>query len=474
MPQSMWFAPSPAPRSGADLPSNVPVDHAEVTPAPEMNALDPNTAAVQLPTGLKLDEAQEAAMVQRALDRISELKTEMGLQDGGRCQVEGWMWEREKNQKQYDNDWLWRAALGGIFVHSNFSLNTAKRFARLMAAKTTDDLIGTDPFFACMPTQHGDPETAKEAEWYLQEQVSQSNAKESIADAEKIALIRNESVVKSSYVTRRTRFRGPATVATGPFMYQASGGNHFTPAGEPVMTPKGQYIYEKDDVIPDPNVQGLMRLQKEPDVAFRHAFEFQQFPNLDQWLIPNCADCYMRADVDGDGIEEEVWLIIDRKAKKVIWYDYLGAHLKKRPFEVIVGIEKVPNRWYGVGVFEMLDHKQTYIDTQFNRVNFKSSKNSSVRFRNVGGHAMENRPELVFGDDQVLDIEDPRFTRKTRHSFRSNLTDIDPNAMHLIELMLQAASTEVGIMGPDDGNMAGWRRRSWRPGLKAWSAPATC
>ena len=546
----MWFAPSPPPLSAADHPSNVPTDQA---PSPVLDPLNPETVAdaAGAVTSLHLSVDQESAMVQRALDRINELRSEMGIEPGGSVTSTGWAWEREKNQNQYDNDWRYRAAMGGIFSYSNFSLNIAKRYARLMAAKTTDDLIGTDPFFAAMPNQHGDPQEAKQAEWYLQEKVSQSNAKEVLADAEKIALVRNESVVKISWTSAMTKYRGPATVAVGPFLYRDQYGTHEFQPGEPVVTSRGEYIYEKDDVIADQNTEGLFRLMKEPQVQFAHALVFAKFEMLEQRLtryegldlrvldyrdflcplncaniheadinvhlfdeqheilvanygmfavssdyvnmpylsgekqpkeqqgevetsasqalnIVNCADVYMRMDVDGDGIEEEIWLVLDLRAQKAIWYDYLGNHMGKRPFEVITGVEKVPNRWYGTGVFEMLAHKQLYIDTQFNRVNFKSSKSSSVRFRVKNAVAQwKSGQKVVVGDDQIFDVEDPRFDAKNPPLYQVNLTEIDQFAMKLIELMIQAGSTEVGIVGPDDGAMSGLESTKLAAGIKS-------
>jgi|SRR5215471_7440679 len=533
-----------------------------IAPATEPNDLateiNPLERIKKIKTNLVLTKTQESAMVERALLRIDELASQTGLYLDGTGGVDDtrWMGIRKRNQDQYDNAWEWRAALGGIFEFSNFSINISKRYARLMSAKSRDDLIGTDPFFAIMPEAISDDDAAvsEAAEKFLQMKIRQSNVRASLTAGIKGALIRNEQVMKTTYVSDVTKFRGPARVAVGPFVLTGPRGDQFTPQGEPVLTPRGNYIYENDDFLPDPMVQGQFRLRKEPSVAFRYTPEYDDFPDLDQTLvhqegvdlrcvdyrdflcplnaasiheadicvhlfdeqwerlkliygmfevsepyvnqpylsgqraaktekgevsgeveaasralkIVNCADCYMRMDVDDDGIEEEVWLILDRRQKTAIWYDYLGAHLKKRPFEVLPGIEFVANRWYGTGVFEMLDHKQLYIDTQFNRVNFKSSKNSSVRFRNRNAVAQwKAGQELVFGDDQVLDIDDPRFTANTPPLFQVQLTDIDQYAMELIQLMLQAASTEVGIIGPDDGNMAGMDTTKLATGIKS-------
>src|SRR5882724_5106265 len=245
---------------------------------------DPNEQKIDV-GGLQLTPAQHDRLITRAMNRIQELREEMGIDASGMAVDNGWAWQREKNQRQYDNEWTWRRALGGIFAYSNFSLNISKRYARLMAAKTTDTLVGTDPFFSAMPTQHGSPELAKQGEWYVQEQMSQAKAKRSIKEAEKTALIRDEAVVKLSWVTNQTHFRGPIEVAIGPFAYQRSDGEPAQfGAGDPIMTPEGDYIYRDDDVFEDPNVQGLFHLGKEPAVTFRHQFEYKWFPDLDQTL----------------------------------------------------------------------------------------------------------------------------------------------------------------------------------------------
>jgi hypothetical protein len=532
----------------------------------EIDPMQPGAVAAaapraQMTTSLKLNEAQEARLLQRILDRIDEVRSEMGSIFGGGGEVEdnSWMWERQKNQLQYDNEWEWRKALGGtqktIFDYSNFSLNLSKRYCRLMAAKASDDLVGTEPFFSAMPTEQGNPDLAKQGEGYLQDEIAASNLKKRIKEAQKTALIRNEAVMKLSWVSNDTYFRGPGIVAVGPNIYETTEGVREFAAGEPIVTPKGDYIYQKDDMFEDPNVQGLARLEKEPDVAFRHKLEFAYQEDLfqtlhgytgldgraldyrdflcplnaatvheadinvhtydEQWerlkamydgfdvsatwvntpymagekapktekkeqettskilKIVNCGDTYIRCNpFEGDpgdqGHESEIWALVDLTNKKFIWYDYLGNHMPKRPFEVIPGVELVANRWYGVGVFEMLAHKQLYVDTQFNRVNFKSMKSSAVRFRIKNAVAQWKAGEqLVVGDDRTLDVEDPRFDSRNPPLFSVNLTEIDEHAMKLIELMIQAGSTEVGIVGPDDGALAGLDTTKLATGIKS-------
>lgn len=521
------------------------------------NELDPMAPiAPTFKTSLQLTPEQLDNLVQRALDRINDLRTEMGLiarDDGGL--VEGWMWQRMKNQLQYDNDWSWRKAIKGIFKFSNFSLNLSKRYTRLMAAKVTDDLVGTDPFFQVMPTEHGEPELAKQGEFFVQEGIAASNVKRNVRGGQKTALIRNECTVKLGWVNNDTHFRGPGVVAVGPFRYEGPKGDILTAPGDPIMTPKGQFIYRNDNVFEDPNTAGLFRLEKEPGVAFKYQLRYAFFDDLDQTLrgengltlrecdyrdflcplnassvheadinvhlfdeqwellkarykgfdisqafidnaytsgekqpriekaeepsvsktlkIVHCADVFIRCNPFADGpndlgVESEIWLVLDLNAQKAIWYDYLGNHMKKRPFEVIPGVEKVQNRWYGVGVFEMLQHKQDYVDTQFNRVNWASMKASSLRFRIKNAVTQwKAGQKMVFGDDTVWDIEDPRFDARNPPFFEVPPREINAEAMKLIELMIQAGSTEVGIVGPDDAAIAGLDSGQLATGIKS-------
>lgn len=499
----------------------------------------------KIKTNLRLTVERLDQLTARIIDRIAEVSSEMGLGDKGMVDANSWMWERQKHLWEYGNQWEWRKALGGIFPDSNYSVNIAKRWARLMSAKTSDDLVGTDPFFAAMPTQHGSPDLAKQVEWYTQEEIGQSNLRDTIKEAEQTAISANEAVVKVTYVLNATAMRGPATV--------------MAENGLPVVTPRGNYIYQKDDIIPDPNVQPdaagnpqAFVLKKEPNFSMPApgTAQFAKFDDLDQTLLGyqglearvldfrdflcplacnsiheadinvhlfdeeysrlkaaygnfeasedyfdstvlsgekqpkeekgeqetgskvlhkvKCADVYIRCDADGDGREEEIWAIFDRVNQKIIWMDYLGNHMKKRPFEVIPGVEKVPNRWYGVGVFEMMEHKQLYIDTQFNRVNYKSSKSSGARFRNKNAvEEWKAGDEVEIGGDNIYNIIDPRFDSKNPPLFQVNLSEIDPFAMELIKLMLQAGSTEMGIVGPNDGDIAGLDTTKLATGIKS-------
>lgn len=520
----------------------------EVTPEPDPSSANElysgsegsaGMAPIIIKSGLKLNQERERWLVDRTIQRINEVNDEMGVVRGQFPTAQGWMWNRQNYQDQYENNWRWREQLGGIFEYSNWSLNIAKRFARLLHAKGSDDLLGTSPFFTAMPKKNANTNLSIQAEWFIQEKIDESNFADTVMAGMRGSLIRGESVMKSTFEFKASRFVGPAVVLIDP-------------SGQPVITPKGNFIYQKDDILPDPNIEGVFRLKKEPsfqlppapaqfkffdaltqtdveyeglglDQVFYKDFgcplktgdiysadiNFQAFdedyetlklryaniptannyfnngymsgkqqpnekrgeelnsPGRDRQIV-NCVDAYIRCDADEDGVAEEIWITLDITNERAIWFDYLKNHMERRPFGVLRGVEEVEGRWYGVGVFEMLDHKQLFVDTQFNRQNWKSSKASSMRFINkTSVKQWKNGQQPVVGDDQFFEIDDPMFNKDLPPAFEVRFGESDPVGMELMQAQMQAAATEVGVIGPNDGQMAGLDSTKLATGIRA-------
>lgn len=98
---------------------------------------------------------------------------------------------------------------------------------------------------------------------------------------------------------------------------------------------------------------------------------------------PKCglAECWLTYDADGDGIQEEIMLVIDRRNKAPIFYEYTANVTLRglRPFDVIRPMA-VDGRWYGMGAMEYFDPEQTFIDLQLNRKNFRESAAGRTTF----------------------------------------------------------------------------------------------
>lgn len=465
--------------------------------------------------------------------RMNEVAHEMGWLPGYIPDPNSWIDIRLRNQDSYDNNLEWRKAIGGVFATgNNFTLGSNRRYARLLSARQRADLLGTRPFFGAMTQPHGDAELTRQVEEYLQEEIEQSNVPDTLRDALRVALIRNEAVVKTTYVHRETTFIGPATVMVDPI-------------SRPMLTPlKKLYIYENDDFIPDPDTQDLMRLEKDPSFAMQQGqFQYARIKNLPQaltqysgaystvldtrdFLCPlkvrdiheadinihlfhenpdnlrgqfsglkaadeyygrrlgfdtgheapkvtqgeknqthskvlnqiMIGDVYVRVDngilMDGrpNGDMRELWVMLDITNADAIFYDYLGNHMSCRPFSVIPGVERVPGRWYGVGVFTKMEHAGLYIDTQFNRVNEKDSQNSSVTFRVPHGvKQWKDGSPVEFGSRKVLDCM-PGFDEKNAPIFRKNLQADASLDLNMMDRMQQASDLEFGVISSRDAS----------------------
>lgn len=492
----------------------------------ETDSGSPAPAPEPFKTHLVLSDQQKAEMTQRAARRISELMDEMGLETEGRATPGKWMELRIRNQATYDNDLEWRkAAYGGVFVKSNLSRGVTRRFAREMSAKVSDDMVGTTPFFGAVKRLNGtDAALARAVEDYSQIEVERSNLPQTIREAQRSALVRNEAVVKVRHIEDSTFFVGSAKVMVGE-------------TGEPVVTATKQFIYEDDDFISDPSVEDTFRLKKDPSFEMREGqFAYAKFPALRQetirkrgieahvldprsFLCPltaptihdadivvqmldmsaeklksvygeyesyaaycaertsgeeqpktihgepaegsqsdivrtvRIAECYMRADVDGDGYEEEIFLVMDMGANRAVFYDYLDNHFHKRPFEVIVGVEGVPNRWYGVGIIQMLWDQNIYVDTQFARINLKDSRESSITFADeMAVKEWKGNSPIKFGTDYVYRVE-PGYDPATRPPiWRWNGNEVSELGERLMATVVQDMTTTFGVISAKDAS----------------------
>ena len=488
----------------------------------------------KIKTGMDLTEEQLAKLEEDTDTRIVELMEECGLNADRSIQPDSFMGHRKRYQDSYDGDFGWRKGLEGIFSSSNFTKGTNKRYVRKTAAKMRDDLLGTSPFFAILPARTGQAGTASKSklaqqiEKYIQRQVELSNVRDGIRMAQKVALVRNEAIVKTTFLIEATPYYDEAEVLVD------DGGN-------PVRTITGKYIYKNDNFFTDQTVEKMFRLEKEPSFSMAEGqYQFQVVPKLKQYresyknadcrvvdyrsfLCPlsaeniHKADCvvqlmdlpydqvkqlyggidtfdvyqsrvtasvpisgegqakevhgeeetgklsrvfttvpiaevYRRVDADGDGEAEEVFMVFDMQSKKMIFWDYLHRHMEKRPFEVIPGMECVPNRWYAVGIFAIMEDHGLYIDGQFNRVNNADSKSETVRFRTRNSvKQWKDGSPVIYGSDETLDCEQG-YDAKNPPLFQVNLAQPTDMGLQLMREMEQAGDLMFGSISAQDAS----------------------
>lgn len=431
----------------------------------------PAAVRAQYQSPLVMTPKQSDAFDTDNLMRIFELQREMGLTVQNEVQPGSWMWLRMCNEAYFQGDLSWRVAFGGIFTKSNITLGSGLRHVRYNASKAQDDLVGTEPFFAALAQKQSKEELAKAVDAYIQQQVSRSNVRASIREAQKIAIYRNECVVKTGYISDTTPYIGKATVLVDAQNRQ------------PIVTPNKQlYVYQDDQVIQSPDIPNAALLEGDPSFVMMQGPQpgtvlipptpdnprgtigiYQDFESLPQvminrqgvyadpvdyrsflcplryksihdadtcvhlyldtpkrlnkvyggidvseqyfawWdqpgqdkpkyamgennLIPTniaqqiiVAEVYRRCDPDETGEEKEVLAVYDYTNRKRIYHNYLANHMEKRPFDVVPGLERIPGRWYGRGVYGMLTSHLFYEDVELSRSFFKNSKDATIQF----------------------------------------------------------------------------------------------
>lgn len=495
-------------------------------------------AEPQFKTPLKLTQAQEDKLVSETLTRLYEIKREMGLTPQNDVVKGSWMWARKCHEAYYQGDLSWRLAMGGIFPKSNFTLGSGLRHVRYVSSRVQDDLLGTSPFMAALARTPEKEELAKQVEEYLQGEIERSSVRTTMRESQKIALYRNECVVKTGYVLDSSLFVGEATVLVD------------NATGQPVSTPeKGIYVYEDDNFIPHPNVEGLMFLETDPSFVIaqnptpglvsipangdmperlgryqyieeleqtlvKHegvmckALDYRSFlcplrveslhdadtvahvytetpsrlkkvyggidvsqnyfswwnqpgqdkPKLEQGeqnnpttvIYQQCivAEVFRACDPDETGEDKEIFIVIDVTNNKAVYYNYLANHMAKRPFEVVPGVEKVPGRWYGRGIYGMLEDHLLYEDAELNRANFKNSKSATITFADPSAvQGWQNGVPPVIGGDDINWINptwNPEGGKKA--IWRENLYENVAQDVQMMNTMRQSADSLIGAI----------------------------
>ena len=497
---------------------------------------------------LKLTPDQRDNFERECLLRIFELKKEMGLTETNEVIPGSWMWLRQCHEAYYQGDLTWRLAFGGIFLKSNITLGSGMRHVRYNTARCNDDLLGTSPFMAAISTKPSKAALAKQVETYVQRAIERSNVRDSLREAQKIAIYRNECVVKTGYTLDTTPFIGEATVLVD------------NATGDPIKTPvKGFYIHENDDVLASPTTEGLMVLEVDPsfvmadypeegmvmipaegdqperiaryqyfaelpqesvrkDGVYADALDYRSFlcplrvkniheadtnvhlyldsplriqkvyggidvaeqyfayrnqpgqerpkyeqgendqptSTIHQQII--VGEVYRRCDPDETGEEKEIFAVFDYTNQKLIYYNYLDNHMARRPFESLPGIERVPGRWYGRGIYGLLESHLFYEDVEASRSFFKNSMDATIQFayRDAVDDWKNGQPPVIGTGDTFWVNSSWDMEGRKRPIFRENLSENYAPDITLMNIMRQSADSLVGAISTQSANQSGF------------------
>jgi len=168
------------------------------------------------------------------------------------------------------------------------------------------------------------------------------------------------------------------------------------------------------------------------------------------------AECYLRYDADGDGITEEIMLLLDVRNQKAIFYEYT-ANLTadgKRPFSVL-RVNPVDGRWYGIGAVEQFKSSQDFIDLCVNRLNFAQGGSGRVTFwRPDATFEGSANPNLMLNNGGTYTLR-PGFQSTDALAYVTLPEPKQDQINYMLNYFTQLVQLESGVVNAGDQEFAG-------------------
>lgn len=183
--------------------------------------------------------------------------------------------------------------------------------------------------------------------------------------------------------------------------------------------------------------------------------------------VVEIAEIYMHFDADEDGVQEDIVLMLDRKNKRPLFYDYVANRTPngRRPFNV-TRVNRVEGRWHGIGTMEVFQPLQEVVDLLVNRWNHSQSRSGNVIFWNP--HLTlegEENPNLELNGGRTYTPKgniDPETILKV-----IPLYDIKGREIYKeIEFFMQVAINMSGVSHVNDAAMLGMDTAKLATGVK--------
>jgi hypothetical protein len=182
--------------------------------------------------------------------------------------------------------------------------------------------------------------------------------------------------------------------------------------------------------------------------------------------VSEFCEFYMWYDANDDGIDENIMLIADRNSQAPIFYDHVANVTTDglRPLEVI-RINPIEGRWYGMGVMELFESYQTWVDLMVNRWNFSQSRSGRIDLWT---------PTATLEGDRDPNLKlnwGGTYTRKPGMKKEDviecvYLDDIKFDQIEKqLQLALQLAANESGVSNANDAQTAGLKSSELATGV---------
>ena len=235
---------------------------------------DPKHGIVPFASALsrKLTLEQETRMVEFALRRTEDMENELGRRlvsgnnewfrssNTGSVDRYTFMGRRSIYELNYQNKVWWRKwCLGGIFRETNLTANFSRGIARQMIAEITNYFFKTDPWFSAFPIGQDEEQLAEDIDEFCQFKTEKSHLKSALAKSIQGAVVRGETVLKTTYESEEQTYEQDANILTDP-------------TGKDILDFNGDWITDKDKFIDEQrpkSIRGPARTQASPSPAPR-------------------------------------------------------------------------------------------------------------------------------------------------------------------------------------------------------------
>ena len=183
--------------------------------------------------------------------------------------------------------------------------------------------------------------------------------------------------------------------------------------------------------------------------------------------VASIAEFHLRYDADGDGMMEEIMLVVDRNTGMPVFYDFEANVTPDglRPFAA-VRVNEVPGRWYGIGAMEMFETTQRFVDLTVNRWNFAQTNSARVDFWSPH-NTLEGRqnPHLALNWGGTYTPAPGKTARDCLESvYLESNKGLELRA-HM-EFFMQLAMNESGVQHANDAQAAGFDTAKLATGIR--------
>jgi len=183
--------------------------------------------------------------------------------------------------------------------------------------------------------------------------------------------------------------------------------------------------------------------------------------------ILQLAECHMIFDADQDGKSEKITVIVDRENWLPIYYNWTRnvTETGMRPFTTVRSLE-VANCWWGIGVMQIFESAQEFIDRCVNRIEGRNQESGRITFWNpwltVEG---AKEPDLKLNHGKTYTMKSAEVDPGKVLSYVV-LPPLVADTYKVMELVMQVMQQESGVITADANQASGLDQTKLATGIK--------